>query len=714
MKQLLHNLKTGETSPAVAPAPLTGKSQVRSQTTVSLVSPGTERMLVEFGNASLIGKARAQPERVRQVLSKIKADGVVPTLEAVFRRLDEPMPLGYSNVGRVVEVGTDVSGFQPGDRIVCNGPHAEMVATPATLAAKIPDEVDDESASFTVLGAIALNGIRLLQPTLGETFVVYGLGLIGQLAVQLLRAHGCRVLAIEPNRQRCALAESFGAETFCNADGANAVEFVNGVTAGKGADGVLITAATSAHPIVHESAEMCRKKGRIVLVGVVNLDLDRADFYAKELSFQVACSYGPGRYDTAYEEAGQDYPESWVRWTAQRNFEAVLDAMARGALDVRSLISARFAFDEASHAYDQILSDGSILGALLEYSQEADTERIVALRPAQATTAATAARVGLIGAGLFTRATLAPALKAAGADIRIVASAGGISAADIGRKFGAATATSDYRAVLNDDQVDVVFITTRHDLHAKMVVEALDAGKHVFVEKPLALNEEQLAMVAAAHDRRPELQLLVGFNRRFAAHTAQIVSQLEGRTEPIAIRMLVNAGAVPSDSWLVDPEVGGGRIIGEACHFIDLARFLAGAAIRQTNVVAFTGRSPALDHDKSSIQLSFADGSIASIDYLANGARSYPKETIEIFSEGRIVTIDNWRRLRSHAWNGTPRMWQRQDKGHRQEIRQFLERIRSGGEALIPFDELYEVTRASFAANDHQSKAKAAEVGAVP
>lgn len=702
MKQLFQDLRGGGLALTDVPSPRCGPHEVKSLSRVSLISPGTERMLVEFGSASLLGKARAQPDRVRQVLEKMKVDGIQPTLEAVFRRLDEPMPLGYSNVGRVLEVGSGVEGFARGDRVVSNGPHAEVVATSANLTARIPEGVDDASASFTVTGAIALNGIRLLEPTFGETFVVYGLGLIGQLAVQLLRANGCNVLAVEPNETRCALAESFGARTFCNRDDANAMKFIEASTGGRGADGVLITASAQTNAIAHESAQMCRKKGRVVLVGVVGLDLDRADFYAKELSFQVACSYGPGRYDPAYEHEGRDYPEPWVRWTVARNFEAILGAMASGALDVHGLISARFPFEQAADAYDRVLKDGAVLGSLLEYEERsaADTSTIALRKSDTPAPAADGVRVGLIGAGAFTRATLAPALKACGADVRRVASAGGVSAADVGRLLGAGEATTDYATILEDPEIDVVFIATRHDLHAPMLVETLDAGKHVFVEKPLALNPAQLAEIEAARDRNPGLHLLVGFNRRFAPHSVEAASLLRGRTEPIAIRILVNAGVVPVDSWVHDPNVGGGRIIGEGCHFIDLARFLVGAPITRTNSVAFSGRSPALDGDKASIQLAFEDGSIASIDYLANGARSYPKETIEIFSEGRILVIDNWRRLRAHGWKGAPRMWQSQDKGHADEIRAFLERVRSGGEALIPFAELREVTLASFAAVD--------------
>jgi len=696
VKQTLQHLRTGRIEVAEVPCPLVRPGHLLVQTRASLISPGTERMLVEFGQAGLIGKARSQPERVRQVLAKIRTDGVMPTLEAVFSRLDEPLPLGYCNVGRVLEVGSGVEGFAVGDRVASNGPHAEVVCVPATLAARIPDQVDDETATFTVLGAVALNGIRLLEPTFGESVAVIGLGLLGMLAAQLLRAHGCRVIGIDVNPGRGELARRLGCEVVStNADPVRAaLEF----SRGRGVDAVLLTASAKTDEIVHQAAQMSRKRGRIVLVGVVGLDLLRSDFYEKELSFQVACSYGPGRYDPQYEARGQDYPLPYVRWTVGRNFEAVLDALARGAVDVQPLISQRHAQREAAGAYEAILHDPGVLGVVLSYPPgPAPSAAVVRLQ------AAPAARsqpdrpvVGVIGAGSFARQVLLPALAAAGAEVRSVASAGGVTSLHAGRTHGASEATTDYRQILADPAINTVCITTRHDAHPRMVGEALAAGKHVFVEKPLAIDAAGLDLVTRAQAEHPDRQLMVGFNRRFAPHAVTAHQLLAGRTEPIAMRIMVNAGTVAPGHWVDDPAVGGGRIIGEACHFIDLALFLAGSPITAVQAIAMEGA--AARSDSLSIGLTFADGSIATILYWTNGPRSYPKERVEIFSAGRALAIENWRALRAHDWRGAPRMRMRQDKGHRAQMVQFLARIGSGGPPLIPFAELQLVTAASFAA----------------
>ncbi|RMF72612.1 MAG: dehydrogenase, partial [Planctomycetota bacterium] len=560
MKQILNHLRTGQIEIADVPCPVVRPNHLLIQSTRSLISAGTERMLVEFAQAGLIAKARSQPDKVRQVLDKIKTDGLLPTLETVFSRLDEPLPLGYCNVGRVVEVGAGVRGFQVGDRVASSGSHAEMVCVPATLAAKVPDDVDDDSASFTVLGSIALNGVRLLQPTFGEQFVVYGLGLLGILSVQLLRAHGCQVLGVDLNRQRCELAERFGAQSVCIRDGGDPLRAADVFAGGRGVDGVLITASAKGDSIVSESARMCRKRGRIVLVGVVNLSLNRAEFYERELSFQVACSYGPGRYDPVYE-SGHDYPLPYVRWTVARNFDALLGAMASRQLDVAPLVSRSVPLADAAQAYDAVVKDGSVLGVVIEYPQQpAPTQRVVSIaepvaaRPSEPTRPV----IGVIGAGNFTKLVLLPAIRAAGAPIRTIASAGGVTALHAARKFGAQHAVSDYRAILDDPQINTVFITTRHNSHAKMVVEALQAGKHVFVEKPIAIDEDGLQSVRDAHAAHPDRLIMCGFNRRFAPHAARAHELLAGRSEPLAINITINAGEMPADVWHHDPQIGGG------------------------------------------------------------------------------------------------------------------------------------------------------------
>lgn len=699
MKQVLEHLRTGQIELADVPCPLVRPGHLLVQTTRSLISAGTERMLVEFGQGSLLAKARSQPEKVRQVWDKIRTDGLLPTLETVFARLDEPLPLGYCNVGRVVEVGRGVTGFSVGDRVASNGPHAEMVCVPATLAACIPDGVSDEAATFTVVGAIALNGIRLLQPTLGENFVVVGLGLIGLLAVQLLRAHGGNVLGIDVNPQRCELAQRLGCRAACAGQGADPVQAARAFGHG-GVDGVLITASAKTDEIMHQAAEMCRKRGRIVLVGDVGLNLRRADFYQKELSFQVSCSYGPGRYDPTYEEQARDYPLPYVRWTVARNFQAVLDALAQGRLDVQPLISQTIPHAEAPSAYRSVLQDGAALGVVMSYpEQPPPTRRVSPLRPpASRPSSPTEPVVGVIGAGNFTKLVLLPAIKAAGARIQAVASAGGVTAFHSARKFEAEQAASDYRDLLASPEINTVFIATRHASHAMIAAEALEAGKHVFVEKPLAIDEEGLERMRSAYEAHTDRQLMVGFNRRFAPHTLRARALLAGRSQPIAVNVLVNAGFLPDEHWMQDAESGGGRIVGEGCHFIDLALHLVGRPIASVQAVMFGPQAGGVREDQMSISLTFDDGSIASIHYWANGPKSYPKERVEVFSEGRVLLIDNWRRLRTWGWRGAPGLRTRQDKGHRAEVAAFLERVRTGGPSLIPFDELACVTLASLAA----------------
>ncbi len=654
-------------------------------------------MLIEFGQAGLIGKARSQPERVRQVLDKLRTDGVMPTLEAIFSRLDEPLPLGYCNVGRVVAVGAGVRAFTAGDRVVSNGPHAEMVCVPATLAARVPDAVDDASAAFTVLGAVALNGIRLLAPTFGERFVVIGLGLLGLLALQILRAHGASALGIDVDPERCDLARALGAEVLCVRTGADPVRVALSFSRERGADGVLITASAKGDEIVRQAAQMARKRGRIVLVGVVGLNLRRSDFYEKELSFQVACSYGPGRYDPVYESEGRDYPLPYVRWTVARNFEAVLAAIGQGSINVGPLLSRRVAFAEAARAYEAVLSDRATLGVVLEYPPApTPSESIIRLLPRLQPVAKSASRVriGLVGAGDFGRRTLLPAIEAAGAHIMAIATAGGASGLQAARTFHIGSVTTDYREIFEDPDIDTVFIATRHDSHPRLVAEALDAGKHVFVEKPLAIDLDGLALVRNAAAAHPQQHLMVGFNRRFAPHAIKARALLATRSDPVTLNIRVNAGVLPPEHWTRDPAVGGGRIVGEACHFIDLAAFLIGQPIVGVQAM----RAAATLSDTLSINLAFADGSIATVQYWENGPRLYPKEQIEVFSAGRALIIDNWRALRSVGWAAVPRMRMRQNKGHRAEVAAFVSSVKNGGPSLIPFADLEMVAAASFAA----------------
>lgn len=711
MKQILQSLRTGETELADVPVPALKPGHLLIRTSRTLVSAGTERMLVEFGKAGWIAKARQQPDKVRQVLDKVKTDGLVPTLEAVRNKLDQPLPLGYCNVGTVLEVGSGVSGFAVGDRVASNGKHAEVVSVPVNLCAQVPNAVSDEEAAFTVLGAIALQGIRLAQPTLGECVVVTGLGLIGLLTVQLLRAQGCRVLGLDFDPGRLTLARQFGAEVVNLSAGQDPVAAAARFSRRRGADAVIITASTNASEPVHQAALMCRKRGRIVLVGVTGLELSRADFYEKELTFQVSCSYGPGRYDPEYEEKGQDYPVGFVRWTAQRNFEAILDMMAEGRIDIAPLISHRFPIAEAEKAYELVGGAAASLGILLEYptpEQKPESElrrtTVVISQPLSHRERREAlVSVGVIGSGNYATATLIPAFKEARARLETVASSGGVSAVHAGRKFGIMATTTDVDGVVADPQVNTVVIATRHDSHCRLVCQALKAGKHVFVEKPLCLTLDELceietvyASLLTSYSSLP--LLMVGFNRRFAPQVQQIKRLLETVKEPKSFIMTVNAGTIPPHHWTHDPAAGGGRIIGEACHFIDLLRFLAGHPVVSVQTTRMRGGADGAEtDDKVSFTLGFADGSFGTVHYLANGHRSFPKERLEVFCAGRILQLDNFRRLTGYGWPGFRRMhlW-RQDKGHTACVRAFVEAIRNGGPAPIAFEELFEVTRVSF------------------
>lgn len=715
MKQVLQDLHSGSTLVEDVPQPRVSRGQLLSATKVSLLSAGTERMLVDFGRANVIDKARQQPEKVRQVLDKVRTDGVTPAIRAVRNKLDLPLPMGYANAGVVSEIGEGVAGFAIGDRVVSNGNHAEVVRVSPHLCAKIPDGVSYEQAAFTVLGAIALQGIRLVQPTLGEVVVVTGLGLIGLLTVQLLRAQGCRVLGIDIVPERIALAKTFGAETVDLSRGADPVATALTFSRGRGVDAVIITASTKSSEPVHQAAFMCRKRGRIVLVGMTGLELARADFYEKELSFQVSCSYGPGRYDPEYEEKGHDYPVGFVRWTEQRNFEAFLDMLAEGRIDVEPLVSHRFPIERAADAYTLITGNESSLGVLLEYSREREADpsearQVVLPTPLVKREKAPAGApiIGFIGAGNYASQILIPAFANTKARLKSVASATGVSSVHVGRKNGIERATTDAMAVIADDDINLIVITTRHDSHARFVCAALDAGKHVFVEKPLALTREELTTIqqaylgAARNCEGKTLVMMAGFNRRFAPQVQKMKSLVEAIPEPKALVMTVNAGAVPRDHWTQEPAVGGGRIIGEGCHFIDLLRFLVGAPIVSVQATRL-GQSQAgkSADDNVSFTLRFSDGSCGTVHYLANGHRSFPKERLEVFCAGRILQLDNFRRLRGFGWPGFKRMhlW-RQDKGHQAEVDTFVESIGQGRPAPIPFEELIEVTEVSFTVLD--------------
>ncbi|RPA68096.1 dehydrogenase [Cyclobacteriaceae bacterium YHN15] len=706
MKQIIQDLKNGDTILEEVPAPLVKPGQVLIQTTRSLVSLGTERMLVEFGKANFLQKAKQQPDKVKEVINKVKTDGLQPTINAVFNKLGQPLPLGYCNVGQVIAVGKGVEEFTVGDRVASNGHHAEYVSVPKNLVSKIPDNVSDDEAAFTVIGAIGLQGIRLANPTFGETIVVVGLGLIGLITAQLLRANGCQVIGFDFDSTKIALAKSFGIDAVNPGEGIDQVSYVNNATNGVGADAVIITASNKSNEIISQSAKMSRKRGRIVLVGVIGLDISRADFFEKELTFQVSCSYGPGRYDEAYEQKGQDYPLPYVRWTEKRNFEAILQAISTKSIQVEPLITERVPLEDYLHIYGDMVGSKSIASILVYTEKSGEPLRSVEISshkifPSKGT-------VGIIGAGNFTSAMILPCLKKTPAGLKFISSSGGLSGTTLAKKFGILRSTTDNALILQDKDVDLVMVTTRHNAHARMVVEVLKSGKHVFVEKPLALNQEELDQVLNAYTESGKT-VSVGFNRRFAPLAMQMKKALGSGNSPMNITATMNAGFIPANVWVHDMEVGGGRIIGEACHFIDLITYLAGSKVKAVCMNAM-GTSPEENTDNATILLKYENGTNAVINYFANGSKAYSKERVEVFHQDRTLILDNWRKLKGYGFKNFNSASSSQDKGHQNQFNLLVDAIQKGGEQIITMDELVNTTKASFAAIESLKKGQWVEV----
>lgn len=693
MKQIIQSFKTGETILEEVPAPKVKRGHVLIRTSKSLVSLGTERMLVEFGKSNLIAKARQQPDKVKQVLAKMKTEGLMPTLEAVFNKLGEPLPLGYCNVGEVIGLGEGVSDFQIGDRVASNGNHAEFVNVPKNLVAKIPDNVTDEEASFTVIGSIGLQGIRLCNPTIGETIVVTGLGLIGLVTAQLLKANGCKVIGIDFDQSKLDMAKQWGIETVNPAKGDDPVKTVLDLTDNVGADGVIITASTKTNDVIAQAAQMSRKRGRIILVGVIGLNISRADFYEKELTFKVSCSYGPGRYDDNYEAKGQDYPLPFVRWTQQRNFGTVLNAISAENIDVKSLITEVIPLEDYGKIYDEIGSSKSI-ASILSYKNavysnivnyDTDTSRKNTLKNDG---------IAVVGSGNFSKMTVMPVFKKIEANINYIVSSGGVTGTSLAKKFNIANSSTDYEAVLEKDNVNTVLITTRHNLHAPMVIKALEKNKNVFVEKPLALNQEELDDICSAF-AKADNTLTVGFNRRFSPFAVKM-KNLVG-SSPMQVIATMNAGDIPADVWVHDLKIGGGRIIGEACHFIDLITYLVGSKVTSVCMNAM-GVDPKETTDNATILLKYENGSSGVINYFSNGSKTYSKERVEVYSQERTLVLDNWRKLNGYGFRGFKKMKSKMDKGHKSQFKLLAAQVNGEGEALIPFDEIVNTTKASFAA----------------
>ncbi len=693
MKTLLQDLKNGETEIETIPRPNCGPNDVLIQTHLSLISPGTERMILNFGKGSYFEKAKQQPEKVKQVIEKVKTDGILPTLNAVKAKLDTPLPLGYSNIGTVIEVGANVTNIKENDLVVSNGNHASVVCVNKNLVAIVPKDVDEKQAVFTVISSIALQGIRVCKPSMGDTIVVIGLGLLGQITLDLLSANGCDPIGFDIDDSKIELAKSRGFKAYNTSVAAN---IINGYTDNVGADATIITASTSSNQPTELAVELCRQKGQIVAVGAFKMDIPRENFYKKELSFHISMSYGPGRYDKNYEQKGQDYPISYVRWTENRNFQAILNLLDTRKLDFSYLISKEIEFKDLEHAYAEVLNDSSVLGAVINYPHEVREKhsRRVVLSSKNNSKTCGKVSIGMIGAGNFASVTLLPLLKKLKASLIGISSFKGLSATIVGKKFNFSYVTTDYKELLNDKSINTIIISTQHSSHSQLVCEALEAGKHVFVEKPLAVNESQLNNILDCYNNLTEPPLLmVGFNRRFSPLSLYVKSLLEGRLGPICVSIQVNAGFIPYDHWVHESK-NGGRFIGEGCHFVDLIHFFTNS---YTNSVQSVGKMSGLSHiqnDTVMTQFSCADGSIASIHYLSNGHKSYPKEKITIYWDNKILEIDNWKKVKGYGVSG--KNFSSQQKGHKEELISFIDAIENNKCAPIDIESLVKTTTTTF------------------
>ena len=694
--QIINNLGNGKVELIDVPKAKCNSRSVLIQTTYTLVSLGTEKMLVDFGKGSFLQKAKQQPDKVKEVIAKVKTDGLVPTIAAVKNKLDQPIPLGYCNVGTVVEVGRDVTEFKVGDRVASNGPHAEYVSIPKNLVAKIPEDVSDQQAVFTVIGSIGLQGIRLVNPTLGETVVVVGLGLIGLITAQLLKANGCNVIGFDFDQSKIDLAKTHGIDAVNPGKGVKQVEYVLEKTNQIGCDAVIITASNPSNEIISQSAQMSRKRGRIVLVGVIGLDIKRSDFYEKELSFQVSCSYGPGRYDSSYEERGNDYPLPYVRWTEKRNFEAVLNALSNGMLNVDSLITEIVPFENYLEIYDNI-GKGNSIASLLVYDIDKKTSDPRNVKITESKSYSSGKPIlGVIGAGNFTGSMILPKLKAAGAQIKSIASAKGLSGSIQAKKHSIENSSTDHKGILADSEINTVLITTQHGSHAMFVSEALESNKHVFVEKPLSTTWEGLERVEKAVNNSKGW-VTVGFNRRFAPLALELKKRLS--PAPMNIIATMNAGFIPPEVWVHDIKAGGGRIIGEACHFIDLCTYFTGSKVIEVCMNAM-GPDAQANTDNASILLKYENGSNAVINYFSNGSKTYSKERIEVHQQNSTLVLDNWRKLTGFGVRGFKSKKTKQDKGHFNQFKQLLDSVEKASGPTIPWEEVLNTSKATLGAVD--------------
>ena len=697
MKQLIQSFKTGELGLFEVPAPVCGDNGALVQTTVSLVSAGTEKMLVDFAKKSMLAKAKDRPDLVKQVVDKMKKEGVKNTLEKVFTKLDTPIPLGYSSAGRVIELGSNMSGLNIGDRVACGGAgyanHSEINYVPKNLMVRIPDGVDDIDASFVTVGAIALQGVRQTEPKLGERVAVMGLGLLGQLTVQLLKANGCKVIGSDVDPDKIALAKKLGADEACHAGDliSKAKEFSNGY----GVDAVIIAASTMSNQPVIDAAEISRMRGRVIFLGMVGMDIPRNDYYKKEIDLRLSMAYGPGRYDPEYEEKGIDYPYDLVRWTEQRNFEAFLGLIDEGKITPKEILTHQFDFDDAMDAYD--LLEGKVkekyLGIVLNYKRDIKLEDEKIIQRTSKAIKSDSVNVGLIGAGNFTKSVILPNMqKVGGYELVGLCTATGVSAQGTGKKYDFKYMTTDSSEIFKNDEINSVFVTTQHDKHAISVINAIKSGKHCFVEKPLCIYEDELETIKDVYTGKTIVQ--VGFNRRFSPMIETMKNNINGH---VCVNYRVNAGVIPKDVWIQDRSIGGGRIIGEVCHFIDTCSFLIGSDVVSVYATTVSKDDQSIpDEDNVNITLNYANGSTATIGYYAYGDGSMPKEYIEVFGNGVSMSMTDFRELVVYSGSKAKKTKSaNQDKGFVNEFKAFKEAVRSGKEA-IDFESIYNTTKSTF------------------
>lgn len=695
MEQLTQNLKDGHMQLLEVPFPALGPGQVLVRNHYSLISAGTEGKTVKDARLGYIGKARARKEEVKKVIQTAKTLGLMETYRLVMNKLDAPSALGYSCAGEVIAVSDDVKDFRVGDRVACGGAtavHAEVVAIPVNLCVKLKDQVNMPEAAFTTLGAIAMQGVRQADLKLGENCVVIGLGLLGQITSQLLRASGVTVTGIDIDQRQVDQALKYSCDHTFNRNNEQLEQAIAQLTDGHGTDAVIITAATTSTDPIDLAGSLCRKKGKVIIVGAVPTGFQRKNFYNKELDLRMSCSYGPGRYDSEYEEQGIDYPFAYVRWTENRNMQAFADLMAAGRINIRPLVTHTFPFQDAKKAYDLILARTEpFAGIVLEYDLKKTLQSRVTLNTG--ITAASDAKVGMIGAGSFGQNFLLPALKGKATLVNI-ATARPNNARNVADKFGFAQCTGNADEVIADKNINTVFIATRHDSHARYVKAAVEQGKNVFTEKPLCLYPHELEEIAAAWKEHP-VRLMVGYNRRFAPLTLQLKKQLNS-TLPVSVIYRINAGIVPKEHWIHDPKTGGGRIIGEVCHFIDYCSFIAGSKINA--ISAYAMKDPSGLSDTITISMKMENGSIASIAYFSNGNKDLPKEYIEVFNGGLVGIIEDFKELRLMGPKGTRKEKGVMDKGHKAEVDAFIRSVNDGTPCPIPFDEIYNTTDYTFKA----------------